>query len=586
MDQSYLTGLITERPQNFAWFLGAGASRSAGLPTAADIIWEMKKQYFIQEEREKLTRQDLQIAAVKERIQAFMNSRGFPAEGDPAEYESYFQKIFGDNRERQRAYIARVMNEGNATLTVGNRVMGGLLGADIAKAVFTTNFDSIVEKGVAEVTGKSLAAFHLEGAPAALQAMNNNEFPIYVKLHGDFRYDSIKNLSEDLATQNKELGDCFKLAGTRFGFVVAGYSGRDASVMRLFKEALDGLNPFPHGLYWTGVKGAIIPHAVEELLEYAKAKGVSAHYVGVETYDTLMLRIWRGLRVTDALDAKVRRTQAASVNIPLPPAGTRKPAIEFNALLITKLPRKCQKVVFDRDPDWTKLNEIRRSTNGALVLTKADGVLAWGSSKDVKKFCPPHRGIDEYDLSARLSDLSNNLQVKGFLEEALCKALVRDKPLLTRNLGQRSFVFADALATDQGAFSDLNDIIGKPQGKIVGLFAPADEFHAEQEQVYWAEALQVSLDEKAGRFWLVINPDIWIWPARARRLATDFMSDRRKDRYNQKFDSLLKAWVPLILGDLNEGQLSILSPFDTGSEIENPSFEISAQRASSLWRVG
>jgi len=31
IDQAQLTGIICERSQNFAWFLGAGASRSAGL---------------------------------------------------------------------------------------------------------------------------------------------------------------------------------------------------------------------------------------------------------------------------------------------------------------------------------------------------------------------------------------------------------------------------------------------------------------------------------------------------------------------------------------------------------------------------
>jgi hypothetical protein len=35
-----LTGIICQRPQNFAWFLGASASRTVGLPTATDIIWD------------------------------------------------------------------------------------------------------------------------------------------------------------------------------------------------------------------------------------------------------------------------------------------------------------------------------------------------------------------------------------------------------------------------------------------------------------------------------------------------------------------------------------------------------------------
>jgi hypothetical protein len=68
------------------------------------------------------------------------------------------------------------------------------------RAVFTPNFDSVVEKAVVEVSCQSLSAHHLEGSHSANKALNNEEFPIYCKLYGDFRYDSLKNLPGDLAT--------------------------------------------------------------------------------------------------------------------------------------------------------------------------------------------------------------------------------------------------------------------------------------------------------------------------------------------------------------------------------------------------
>src|SRR5206468_8369288 len=116
-----------------------------------------------------------------------------------------------------------------------------------SRVVFTTNFDSVVERAYADVSGRSLAAYHLEGAVAALQALNNEEYPLYCKLHGDFRYDSVKNLSTELAYQDRQLALCMQSAAGRFGFVVAGYSGRDASIMALFQDALAQPNPFPSG---------------------------------------------------------------------------------------------------------------------------------------------------------------------------------------------------------------------------------------------------------------------------------------------------------------------------------------------------
>src|SRR5438270_12521145 len=96
MDQVELTSIFCARPQNFAWFLGAGASRTAGLPTATDIIWDLKRRYYSQQENEDISRQDVQFEAVRSSIQSYMASRGFPAEWAPEEYSTYFEKIFGD----------------------------------------------------------------------------------------------------------------------------------------------------------------------------------------------------------------------------------------------------------------------------------------------------------------------------------------------------------------------------------------------------------------------------------------------------------------------------------------------------------
>ena len=62
-------------------------------------------------------------------------------------------------------------------------------------------------------------------APAANAALDNEDFPLYCKLHGDFRYDSLKNLAPDLESQNDELFLCLVNAANRFGLVVSGYSG-------------------------------------------------------------------------------------------------------------------------------------------------------------------------------------------------------------------------------------------------------------------------------------------------------------------------------------------------------------------------
>jgi hypothetical protein len=572
-----LTGIICARPQQFAWFLGAGASAAAGLPTAWDIIWDLKRRYYRREENQEISRQDMQLDAVRARVQSYMLSKGFPEEGEPGEYTTYFEKAFGDD-EKQRQYLAAILSEKNVTLSIGNRILGALLGSGGARSVFTTNFDTVVERAVAEVSGQSLAAFHLEGAASANKAISNEEYPVYCKLHGDFRYDSIKNLPADLVSQNEDLSRALVNAANRFGFIVAGYSGRDDSVMQLFRSALSTPNPFPHGLFWTGMKGSRVLPAVTELIEDAKRAGVDASFVEVETFDALMLRLWRNLDNKDpALDAKVRKSAQAKVSIPLPKAG-KGAIVRMNAVPIFDLPQHCQSLSFRNQKEWTDLRAATGATEGRLIFTKAESVLCWGAEALIRDQFKDLVSISPHDLSPQIADIGNHLYVKGFLEEAICYALSRGKPLLTRTTKSGSYLIADRHSTDQSPFSRLHDVVGKISGQIPGLFTAVDEDHPHPEKVHWAEAVRISIGRIDGRNWLLLDPDVWIWPPRARKDATDFLDKRRGSRYNNIYNAFIDAWLMVLLG-IDRAAETKLSAFEAGTPAETPSFNIGSRTA-------
>ena len=176
LDQKALIEIISGKPQIFAWFLGAGASRSAGLPSATDILWDLKRHYYCREENQEITRQDIQNDAVRDRIQSFMESRDFPEEWADKEYETYFEKLFSDNKEKQRRYLVDRLAEDKVRLAAGHRVLGALISLDLCRVVFTTNFDTVVEKAVAAMGARSFSAYHLEGAHNAKQALDNEEY--------------------------------------------------------------------------------------------------------------------------------------------------------------------------------------------------------------------------------------------------------------------------------------------------------------------------------------------------------------------------------------------------------------------------
>jgi hypothetical protein len=119
---------------------------------------------------------------------------------------------------------------------------------------------------------------------------------------------------------------------------------------------------------------------------------------------------------------------------------------------------------------------------------------------------------------------------------------------------------------------------------IPNLLTTATEQHPLPKPVRWSEAVRVSLDIKDGRMWLLIDPDLWVWPPQARGSAVSFLDRLRGDRYNIKYNSLLDAWARVILGTDERNTVISLSAFAQGESSENPSFKIGSRTGFS-WRL-
>lgn len=585
MNQAEFSRIFCERPESYAWFLGAGASHNANLPTAEDIITDLKRRFYCSEENQKISTKDMQNEAVRAQVEAYMQSRDFPERWSAAEYTTYFETIFGDDRERQRRYISSILAEDRVWLAVGNRVFGALISSGLCRMAFTTNFDPVVEKAAAEISGKPLSAYHLEGAHNAVSALNNEQFPIYCKLHGDFQYDSIKNLSSDLASQNAELSKCMTMAGARFGFVVAGYSGRDDSVMALFRAILGAPNPFPHGLYWMKMRGSTPLQSVAALMEDAKAVGVRAEFVDIETYDTVMLRLWRNLsNQPDGLDAKVRKGRAGTVLISVPDRTGGQPLVRFNGLPMTRIPTSCANVKLKATPSWESITDVKRRAETSALLTFDGDILAWGGPNDIEDSF----GTDFVDKAEMAFDpdwrIESKFHIKNFLEEGLARALCRERPLLQRRQRSGVSLIVDHKAQDVGILEDLHREVGKVTGQVPGLSLPATEEREAVHKVHFAEAVHLSLSYADERLWLLLKPDVWIWPAFARRHATQFLDRRKANRRNDVHDQLISAWIGILSDHAGKNVEVTLSPFDGDVGFANPVFGFSTQTGFAMKR--
>ena len=136
-----------------------------------------------------------------------------------------------------------------------------------------------------------------------------------------------------------------------------------------------------------------------------------------------------------------------------------------------------------------------------------------------------------------------------------------------------------AHSSDEAAFEALRKIVGNISGEIAGLFTPVDAEYPYADKVAWAEALRVSIDMVNGRCWLLLDPDVWIWPNRARRNAAEFLDERRGGRYNKIYNGLMDAWLAVLSGDAAPKCEIKIPLMRKGTLAETPSFTIGTRTA-------
>lgn len=548
IDEQGLLRHFAQHSSQLMWFLGAGSSRSSGLPTALDLIWDLKRRYYCAKENQDVQAHNVSNHAIKAKIQGYFDGRDCPAEWSPEEYSFYFELMFGGDHGAQQSYIHEQMSSDKVTLTIGQRALASLLEMGHARLVFTTNFDGVVEGAYAAVTGKNLTPFHLEGSYAALDALNAEAFPIYAKIHGDFRYRSIKNLSADLLANDAEIQKCFVAGAGRYGLIVVGYSGRDGNVISMLEGALEQPNPFLHGIWWAAPRAGNVAPVVISFIEAARVKGVRAHIVETGPFDVLLSKIWRQLSdKPQALDDKVRSARAQTVSISLPPPGKGYPILRTNALEVVDVPRQCGALA-SSSVAADVFAAVREKRPNAVVSYQ-NGVIFWGEAEQVAKSLEGLVANDValHDFADPVAEIAASTYLKSFYEHGIAEALCRDKPVFLRRKDRTYYAVVDYRRIDDVRFTPLINAVGsRSLGAICGAVRELPDTH-------WAEAVRLRLEERAGVLWLLLEPDIWVKPLTQREHAQEFLRSRKLRRYNNQSYDILNAWIAILLGSVGQG---------------------------------
>ncbi|MBK8227483.1 MAG: SIR2 family protein [Flavobacteriales bacterium] len=516
------------------WLLGAGASASAGIPTAWEMVWEFKQQLFVHQRKATLKSvSDLANPAIRAQLQAHIDSSGtLPALDSLEEYATLFETLYPSEGDR-RTYLDRKM--ASARPSYGHVALSCLMKADKARLVWTTNFDPLVADACAKVfdtTGK-LTTIGLEGTEQAAQLIGEGRWPIEVKLHGDFRSRRLKNTSAELLSQDMLFRRTLVDVCRRFGLVAVGYSGRDESVMRALEDALAEPGAFPAGLFWLHKgEGAPLPRVVS-LLNKALQQGCEAALVKVENFDEVLRDLVRPM--ADSLDmAPLEKfaSERSHFSPPPRPGGNRGwPIVKLNGLPLRVVPTTCRRVVCDVGGFAETRAAMSEANVDVIVSRVRDGVLAFGSDRDIKKALEKYN-ITAFDLhTIEPHRLRYDSGERGLLRDALTRALVR----------QHGFVHHHKRSSDLLAPSNPNDTKWNALRQQVGSLAGVVPDHPE---LTWVEGISTRLDWADGRVWLLFEPRLVFAGLNLsnKAAAADFSRERGVRRYNRQTNDIMEFW--------------------------------------------
>ncbi|MDQ4144822.1 MAG: SIR2 family protein [Actinomycetota bacterium] len=565
--------VIERRGPNLGWFLGAGASISAGVPSAEQLILRFQKMIYATEQRVPVEALDLADPAIRHRLrQHFAADSRFPTRGATEEYAAYFEAVYPNAADR-RHYIQTWAEE--STPSYAHIVLASLMSLGKLNVVWTTNFDAAVEDAAAIVLGRArrLRVAALQEPEVASRVISQGDWPLLVKLHGDYLSERLKNTSDELRAQDRRLRQELQEYLRRAGLIVVGYSGRDNSVMDALTAALEAPQPFQAGLFWVVRRGEQPYERVRELIRTAQQRGVDAHIVEVESFEELMSDVRLTVEVTPDLEQHLNRFQPRRrfSGFSIPPREGGWPILKLNALPVVQYPRTARLVRCKIGNTAEVRSAIEAVGIDAVAIRRSDGVIGFGRDQDFLEAFSPFGDVElDYGTVDPSRSWRQETSDMGLLYDALVRGLARSRPVVAKRR-HRQHVLAVGREHDSDPL--LADLRRAVKGQLRGTVPDTDSA--------WAEAVQLRLEHRFGRLWLIYEPIVWSAHHEDDEVdlaRKNFVRERQVRRYNQVWNDMLGAWSNILtLGD-KESWVTALECSDG----VNATFVI--QRANALTR--
>lgn len=557
------------RARNTAWLVGAGTSAEARVPTAGQLIDRLLVELYASDNGLPVDQVLAQPRWQESVYPLYDGQGGLPNITDDAFYSAIFERVFPDRDARARfimeALASRVPH-------YGQHVLASLAACDLAPLLVTTNFDPLLEdaiRGMLSAVGSQARLTVLDPQSAARVgfAIATDQRPIVVKIHGDLGSVTLSNTEAELAEHDPELRAAVLAQLSRYGLVVAGYSGRDPAVMRMLRDVLDRPQPYPAGLTWVRRPEDRIPRPVTELLDAARVAGVEpVHEVVVGGFGELMTEVGRASQLTELVRRRLDGLRPTPACVPAArPSGTVQgyPQIRFGAVEVTVLPDTARRLEASGSVSLPAMRTALRAADVRATVGWVGGEFAaFGHDEELRKALEPI-GVAVTSETVALQPVRNGVVdsgAVGMLAEALAQALARTPSLTTvLRAGHRPMLRVKTPSLQdsrpQGTLPPgIKALRAAIAGQVSGFLSGP-----QGARLPWAEAVSIGLELIDGRWLMLFAPDVWVRPSfiagqdpppgrdEATRQGAEFVRQRVATRYNRQAGAVLGAWLQLLV---------------------------------------
>lgn len=528
-DQEALIRSIDVSPKGCMLLLGAGASATSGVLTAGQCIWDLKKQIFLTANPKTSLELflDVSLPNVQNTIQSWLDKQSkFPPLGHSDEYSFYLQYAYPKAEDR-KYYFQSIIK--NAVPHVGYRALAILLSKPKIKYIWTTNFDSLIVKSINLGQTRIIKEIGLDSLKRLTDINEIDDSGYVISLHGDFRYDSLKNTEDETQRLDDELRKLMRKTIECSPLIVIGYSGRDESVMSVLDEAAN--NGKLQGLYWCVRTGEPRSERVSALINTLKQKGHEAEIVEINDFDDFMLRLSKYLLRVDPKISEIEELLKAAEpqKAPFSLSGYYP---DSNWIFSNGLELEIPKQIFQFEAreitSWADLRDSIKNTRILAGLSR-NKILAVGDLDEIKTV-----------FESRLSSVINNIPI---VEDG------HSIPTVVHHILQDALVRA---ISENSGLAHRYDLIWDCSTKGNLLI--------EGKQFFYYPAMRVHISNEGKRFYLNLEPDIEVVDATGNKPERSIIKEAKRKvltgQYNKFYHEALDKWEKILFNDKKQVVLS------------------------------